>query len=157
MSMHHEIARLEEENRQLRRSREWELQEIRYERGQMQNERIKMENERRRIEKAADRICSAEAAAAERERKGNIRKKLEEEAKMMGKMCGIAVLYKIFNQANQTGQFDQNGTNIQSIEASPEMLKLPSPEASSDEKSVFGKVCLTNNFIKKAFEGIKTK
>lgn len=147
MSMHHKIARLEEENRRLRVSRQHEVEEIRYERARMENERIRMEN-------AADRICSAEAAAAERERKGNIREKLVQEAKMMGKVHGMAAFSQLFNQAKQIGL---NNTNVQSVEATPETLALPSAEVPFDKMTTWEKGRFVKNLVKQALEGQKIK
>ena len=173
--MHHEIARLAEYSACVRRQQnerlrliESEREKLEDERKRTERERIIMEDERKklenerireaveriRIEEAADRICAAETAAAERERKNNIRKNLEQEAKMMGKMYGMATASKLHSL---TGQTNQNKTNIQSVEASPVVPQLPSPEASSDEMTVLVKGLLTKNFVRKIFEGIKAR
>lgn len=145
--MHHEIARLEEENSQLRISRQREVNEMR-------RERIRMENERIRMEFAADRISAAETAAAERERKNNIREKLVQEAKMVGKVHGLAALSGLFNQANQ---IVKNNTNVQSVEAAPETPVLSSAEVSFDKMTPYEKWALTRNLLIKALEEVKVE
>lgn len=145
--MHHEIARLEEENRQLRmsnsqlrKSRQREVEEIRY--------------ERERIEDAADAISAAEAAAAERERKNNIREKLVQEAKMAGKVHGLAAISKIFNSASGT---ELQGTTVKSVEAAPETPVLPSAEVPFDKMTAWEKGRLVKNLVRQALEGQKIK
>ena len=145
--MHHEIARLEEENRQLRmsnnqlrKSRQWEVEQIRY--------------ERERIEDAADRISATEAATAERERKSNIREKLKQEAKMAGKVHGLAAISKLFNQEIQIGQ---TNTNVQSVEAAPETPVLPSAEVPFDKMTAWEKGHFVKNLVRQALEGQKIK
>jgi len=154
MSMHHEIARLEEENRQLRMSnnqlrisRQWEVEEIR-------RKREEIRYERERIEYAADRISATEAATAERERKNNIREKLVQEAKMVGKVHGLAAFSKLFNQGDQIGQ---NNTNVQSVEAAPETPVLPSAEVPFDKMIAWEKERFVKNLVRQALEGQKIK
>ena len=68
------------------------------ERMRLANEREKIENEREKIENERTRIKMVKhmvAEAAERERKEAIKKKLEQEAELMGKLYGLVALSMI--------------------------------------------------------------
>lgn len=165
MSMHHEIARLEDENRDLRNqitaaeidracaARDRTIAEN--ERRRMERERRRMEDERIRIENAADCISRTEAAAAERERKNNIREKLVQEAKMVGKVQGLAAFSQLFNKMNGANQIGQSNTNVQSVEAKPEKQQLPSAEVPFELMTPWEKGNVAKNLVKKAFEEVK--
>ena len=143
MSTCDDIARLEEQNRQLR-----------WENNKLDRERQITENERIRMEYAAERICAAEAAAAERERKNNIREKLVQEAKLIGKVHGLAALSKLFNQVNQIGQ---SNTTVQSVKAAPKTQALPQAEVPFDKMTAWEKGRFVKNLVKQGLESQEIK